>query len=464
MAAVTTQERKETVGGEWAKLFSPPEVDVSTVRTYNHKFYPSKVPSQSDSFYEFSIGSLGDKFLVLNSLQLYLRGRMVREDGQPIARDEPVALVNNALSSLFKAVNLVLGRNQLEVTDSHYPHTSYIKTLTKIQDDVSSNKNVGWQIDFSSPNSGPKEWNEGSVVRAGWLKDAPKGYEMKGKLAIDLFTTGSYLLPRTPLKLTLIRSSPGFYIIKPQNSDVSYTFVVDDLYMTAFSIDTVREVRQKIADILTGSSEVEERDVETDRVLSKRQKIDPDNARHANYRFDSIVTRYHTVPENQGTTTFPNIFGDGVVPRKLLIGFTSQASWGGNDKLNPFYFHHLNTAKVTVLLDDQPVATLSADFTNGFTVDLFGEFLQWAGLENAPSPVKKDNFAWGNTFFCYDAMKNCSEAKHCVQELMQSGQLSIQVDFKEPVKEPMIMWVFGTRASDMTVDADGNVRLKNSTI
>ena len=461
MSTVTTKERKETVGGVWGRLFTPPEVDVSTVRTYNHKFYPAKVPTKMDSFYDFDLGSLGEKYLVLSSLMLYVRGRMVREDGTAIAKGEKICLVNNAISSLFKSVTLVLGRNQLEMTESHYPYTNYINMLTWVQDDVSITKNYGWLLDFPYEGGDVSGWNEGCFLRAKWLSDAPDGYELKGRLGIDLLTAESYLVPSTPFKLTLVRTEPSFYCLKPADSEVKYNFEIDDVYITGSSVQTIKMIRDIIGDLMAGSEEeVETKNDETGESTKKKVKY---AAQKANYRYDSLVTRWVAVPQNTNVVNFPNMY-EGVVPRKLLIAFITQEAKAGNDKLNPFSFDHVSVKSVTVTLDGQPVGSLTTDFERGFILDAYDEFLHWGGLEEAATPIRRDNFAKGNTFLCYDNMKNCSEGKTCTSELMQSGNMALQVQLKDFILKPYIMMVFGTRASNMTLDDNRNAEVRNSTV
>ena len=84
---VASQDRREVVAGRWGALFAPPQVDISTVASYKHVFYPMKTASTNDRFYQFNLGDLGDRYLLMDTIELYIRGQLLKPDGKPIHED-----------------------------------------------------------------------------------------------------------------------------------------------------------------------------------------------------------------------------------------------------------------------------------------------------------------------------------------------------------------------------------------
>jgi hypothetical protein len=322
----------------------------------------------------------------------------------------------------------------VELQDPHFAYKAYIKALTRAQDDQAQLANIGFQLDWNQ-NGDVNGMNSGALLRAKWAKDAPNGYEMKGKLEVDFFSAEAYLIPATPMKVVLTKADPSFYILT--SLDVQYKFDIDDLYLTGVSIETLPSLLGEIERTL----EVSE----------------------AKFRYDSTVVRQLGIPRGLQSIAYNHLY-QGLLPRKILIGFVSQEAQAGNSKVNPYNFRHLKVRKVTFNVNGSDVKTITTDFTHGQVLEAYTHFLQWAGLEDAATPIHRHVYAIGNAFFCYDALQNCPESQTCNEELLQKGVINIKVEFQEPLEEACTMMAFGTRASEISISKARTVEVTNSTV
>jgi hypothetical protein len=466
---VASQDRREVVAGRWGALFAPPQVDISTVASYKHVFYPMKTASTNDRFYQFNLGDLGDRYLLMDTIELYIRGQLLKPDGKPIhvdPIDQNVCLVNYPLTALFNRATLEIGHNQLEINDSHYIYTSFIKSLGWLEEGFKMRESMGFRIDYDAepgPDPLPEMWNDTCNNRNVVLQEHPNGVEFTGYVPLDLFSTESPLLPDVPLKLTLNRSDPDFYLItKKDNKDADYRFDIQDIYLKAVSVDTLDSIKKKVNHIMSTVEEFytdEEKTVDGEPV-KKARRVDP---KKANYRYDSWLIRTMTVPQHAQYASFPSVFR-GIIPRKILIAFISQEAMAGRKELNPFLFHHINVKNITVQRNSEPVEIIKADFSKGFALNVYISLLDWLGMRKKNSVVNFKKSTKGMTLFSYDALNDCSEAKTCNQELMKSGSISLVCELTEQLKKPYVMLVFGVRGSNLTLDRYNNAALSNTTI
>ena len=453
---ITTENRRETVSGRWSSLFNPQEVDVSTLKTKIHKFTPLKIPTPQDTTYDFSMGDLGEQWLDLRTITLYVRGKMLKADGSAInTKEDVVGLVNNSLYSLFKTGKIIVGGNQLEMSDPHFGYNQYFKAVTHLEEDKPQSENQGFQLDYSIAGSVEK-MNSGGRARAGRVATGSMagGYEMQGRLLMDFFDAEPYLLPGTPLKVTLIKADPSFYLLA-DSPTTQYKFDIDEIYLSAVSVQTLSAIRKAVESNLEGSMDL---GIEGEMPAFKKQKVD---AMNAAYRFDSTAMRQMTVPKGQHYAFYSNMY-QGILPRKIAIGFVSQEAVAGRQELNPYNFENLKVSKVTFLINGNVEHTISTDFDKNMCLDAYTQFLEFAGLQNSATPVRKASYRYGNAFFCYDGMKSCEEGRRCNDELLKSGTFGVNVEFKEPLLKSVTLMAFATRASTITLDRERYAELKNS--
>jgi hypothetical protein len=403
---------------------------------------------------------------MLNETDLYVKGRIFKPDGTPLdwsqtpPAERTLCLVNLGLWSIFKSATVVIGSNQYELTDTCFPYSSYIKTISWITPDMAVAEPLGFQMDYGGA-SGAGGWNNGAVARATWfLKAGPDGaLEMRGRLPIDLFKTEPYLLPNTPLTVRLNRSDPEFYMLT--TLDGKFRFNIEDIHLSGTSLDAVKDVRHKIAEIMTRTETAwEEVSEETGEPVTKRRKIKPEKA---NYRFESMVLRQFTIPAGNQFAMIPNVF-KGTLPRKLLVGFVSQEAFAGNMKTNPYNFENIGVKSISLKVNGEPVETITTDFSKGVYTSAYVNFLKWADLEEKNSVIRKHQFPHGSTLFAFDTLKVCKGSDCKSEELMQRGGIEIVVELETQLTKPYIMLVFGIRASLLTLDQNRNAEMKNSTI
>src|SRR6476469_2703384 len=142
----------------------------------------------------------GDNYILPSDSVLYIKGQLVRANGNPYDNDAEVALVNNAMMFLFSDIRYSIGNMNVESINNPGQVTTILSYLSQPDDfNTSSGLNMCWCKDTTNnadsikyvrsaavpaggiaaglltPSENPN-YNQGFVVRKGHLMDAdPRG-------------------------------------------------------------------------------------------------------------------------------------------------------------------------------------------------------------------------------------------------------------------------------------------------
>ena len=176
-------------------MFTKPEGRVGVMSTFTHFVQPARPPSETDDEYVFQFPHLGAAYADLRNTVLYLKGRLKHADKSKLAAGEEVMLENNALHSLFEAITLYVGHNQVEIYQPHHPIKAFLRQLMQKALDSPSLKQQGFSLHTRF--EGRDDYTVGMTRRT--VTESSKVCELIGPTYIDMFQTPGYLMPGTPL-------------------------------------------------------------------------------------------------------------------------------------------------------------------------------------------------------------------------------------------------------------------------
>ena len=213
------------VDTKWVMPFLPPVTEPSCLGTTQIMIRPREPLSYNTQVFNFDLPTLGERFPVLSSMQLFVKGSVKRSDGTKLAKAEKVAIANNSIHSLFSTVSAIVGENQTKLTYRDYPYIALLKVVDTLKRNDQRLPLLWFQPDngLTLPDHTFVNFKERMDMCA-----ESKSLHLLGHLQCDIADMTSYLLKNTPFSIQLEKSSPKCHI-DASTTDQEYAFFIDDI-------------------------------------------------------------------------------------------------------------------------------------------------------------------------------------------------------------------------------------------
>jgi hypothetical protein len=109
-------------------IFSVPPTQCSIEKVRFQDFRPISQLTNGSPI-DFLVDNGGLEYTDLSRSRLYIKARIVKEDGTPLKTTDIVGPVNNLLDSIFSQCNCTLGDKLVSVSASIYAYKAYLKNL-----------------------------------------------------------------------------------------------------------------------------------------------------------------------------------------------------------------------------------------------------------------------------------------------------------------------------------------------
>ena len=118
-------------------LFSVPPTQTSVDETTFITVNPLHAITNTDVPLEFNIPGTSDQYLDPSNIFIYLKVKLVDEDGVAIVQDDHVTYpTTNFLYSCFNQLEVYLNETSIGASAANYPYRSYIESLLNFSDDA----------------------------------------------------------------------------------------------------------------------------------------------------------------------------------------------------------------------------------------------------------------------------------------------------------------------------------------
>ena len=167
---------------------------------------------------EFNISGSGEDYLDLSQTQLYVKAKILKNDGTSIDEKSKVGPVNLLLHSMFSQVDISLNERLVSSSNNTYPYRAMIETLlnhgydektSQLSSELFFKDTAGRLNVYDTADANP---NEGFNKRAQMFK-LSSSVDMIGRLHLDIFHQERLLLNMVDVKIKLIRSKPEFCLL-----------------------------------------------------------------------------------------------------------------------------------------------------------------------------------------------------------------------------------------------------------
>lgn len=385
-----------------------------------------------DAPLEFVIPGHGDEYVDLTHTLLTITARVERR-AQPAADESVIGPVNLWLHSLFSQVDIFLNQKLVTPPSHTYPYRAYIETLLNYGPAAKSSHltTALWYTDTPGSLDNCHE-NEGAKKRRNYTEEG-RLVEMMGHLHCDLFNQEKFLLNGVEMRLKLVRTRSGFNLMASRDYDNATVKIVDAALL-------VRKVKINPTVLIAHS-----------RALEKTT---------AKYPLTRVDIKTVTISRDVQSKTMDNIFL-GQLPKRVIVGFVSNAAFNGDMKKNPYNFQNFDLTFLALYVDGQqiPSKPLQPDFSgSGLFLQAYHTLFSGTGIhfQDDGNGIPREHYKDGFFLTAFDLTPDL-EANSSHWSLQRHGSLRLEVRFKTALVETVNCLVYAEFNNILEIDRHRNV-------
>ena len=381
---------------------------------------------------EFAVSGATADYIDLSNTYLYVKAKVLRQDGTNPPADAVFAPVNYWLHSLFSQVDVLLNNTLVTPSENTYPYRAYIESTLNYGREAKTTHLTSalyYQDTASQMNSLNVDNNAGFRERHARAV-AGRDVDMIGRLHCDIFHQERYLLNNVDIKIRLIPSKNTFNIMAAGDN---FKSIISHASMF------VRKVRLNPAVTLSHAKALERGT--------------------AKYPLKRVVVKTFSIPRGNVSVVQDNLFLS-QTPNRLVIGLVDSAAFNGESTSNPFNFQTLGLSFLSLYLDGKQVPSkpLQPNFVTGQYVRSFFNLMVSSGLANqdAGSNISRQDFAGGFALYSMDLTPSLIDDNQLF-ELVKSGALRMELKFDAPLLRSVTVVVWAEMDSVLEIDRNRTV-------
>ncbi|XP_062579536.1 uncharacterized protein F54H12.2-like [Saccostrea cucullata] len=388
---------------------------------------------------EFNISGASTHYLDLNRTRLFLRARILNEDGSPLKEKEKVGFVNLTLQSLWNQVDISVQQQVITPTVStNYAYKSYMDVFLKYGTSaqvpcLSSQLYIPDSAGFMDSADAVTGGNMGLFQR-GSLTEKSSFVDLEGPLYMDICQQDRYLINGIQVNVKLWPSRETFCLMAPTGSKRYRVHIEDSILKCCYL---------KInPGLLLGHSEA----------IKKQPAL---------YPFMKSDLKCFGIPAGQFHLNVDDLF-QGEIPEKLVVGFVSSKAYSGSYELNPFNFQHFHCNFIAFYVDGKsvPSAPLEPNFkTNNYITAYTSLFVgKKSDSETEQLDLGRTDYAKGYCLFVFNI--NPSSENDDNLPLLRKGHTRLQIRFDKALPEAVTCICYAKFPALMSIDYSRNVEVK----
>ncbi|XP_061165007.1 uncharacterized protein F54H12.2-like [Saccostrea echinata] len=401
-------------------IFEPPPMD-TTIQTREWvEFRPINQISEYSAV-EFNIPPLSTGYMDLKNSRLKIKIRILNKSNSPVSEEDPVALSNLPLHTIFSQVDTSLQQTPVSQLGTNYPYKAYIDTLLSTS---AENYDVRFSQLFFKDTSDPddadpiKGVNIGLFQRYQYTKSG-KLVDLEGPLHVDVFEQQRLILNGVALSLKLWPSKDPFRLMCASGGD--YKIQIVDV---SFKLCIQRHNPALIMAHL--------------KMFEKSPAI---------YPYLSSNLKIASITKGEFAFTMDDVF-QGEVPSTLVVGLVSSSAFSGDYKKSPYNFQHFDCNFVGFYVDGQsfPSKPLQPNYDTQTYLEAYQTLVE--GRETIH--VEREDYIYGNALYVLNINPyidfNTKRKGHCRLELKFAVPLPESVTVILNAKFPQVLLIDQSRS------------------
>ena len=358
----------------------------------------------------------------LGDTRLYLRCKLVKQDGTNLAAGTNVTVSNMFLHSLIQRLDVYVGDTLVTQSGGFYPWKGVIETMLNFGSDAKQSHlaSIMYYKDILSRKA---------------ITDGSKPFELFGPLHVDLFFQDKYLVNNVPIRIKITKNASDFYLISDLNDACKVEISEAVLFVRRVQVSPSVELAH--SKTMAGGK----------------------NALYPIHRGEIEVM---AVPPNQQTISRDNIFMSRL-PKKLIIGLVENDAFNGKKNLDPFNFQHFHMRQLELQIDGENVAgtPMSLDFGAQKYMRAYDGLFHALNKSYTDSglDISYADFKSGYALFCFDLTADgCGNSSNHF-ELARQGNLRLKMTFDAPLTKTINVILYGEFESILEITNSREVLL-----
>ena len=312
-------------------FFSLPITETGILGTKCLQFSPLvQISDNSDvGPVEFFLPPISDYYMI-SSLQLYVKVRIVKENGGKIASADKVSFSNLLHSSLFQGVEMALNSKPVHYLNNLWSYQNFIPFFTNTSFDYKMIQGILYGF---KPDSKPSDYSITNKVQEHFKERMINGsyIELFAPLNLPLVKQGKLLIPHMGIHLKFHRNKPEFVMFKDP-TETSKFFI--DLHEMTLHIK-----KRIISPTIT---------------LELEKKLISETSK---YPLSHVIMRQFQITKNSLLYSAENIFQNNI-PERMVVCFIETQALIGDYTKNPYHFQNCKLQEAFLTVDSEPIPNL----------------------------------------------------------------------------------------------------------
>lgn len=417
-------------------LESVPPLQVGIVDDYLVRTGPKSSPSEGTAL-EFHLSASGDDYVDLNSCYLYLKCRVLKEDGTAIqtspgadgaaGSEASVGPVNQIFHSMFRQVDLVMNDVLVSTSGDTYPYRAYLTNLLSYGQEAKDSwlrRLEGWTTDEARKYDDQE--NVGLKKRREMMADS-RPFDLKGRLQIDMLLQERLIPNNVDIRLALTRTKPAFYLMDFGVKHECY-IRIDEAILEVRKVKVATSEQLRLEKVLASSG--------------------------AKYPLAHVVTRHFTIGAGASTADLDSLF-TGQIPTKIVVGMVTNEAFVGSWDKNPFKFDHMHLNSACLIVDGRPLPAqpLQPDFKRGLYAEAYHGLIKAAGMypSDWSNDLTPEQFEGGSMLLAFDLTPDDSDGVAYLSP-RRLGTVKASLRFAQPLQKTVTLIAYAQYDNLLVID------------
>lgn len=442
-------------------LFYSPPTNTSILSSSYLQAKPANTLNGREESFEITVKG-SDAYVDLNDIYLQVEVSVTKsDDSQLMKNTDKVAPINNLGHSLFKMINLNIGKGDLqqypvEMGNSHYAYKAYFLNLLNygseaktswlqsglfykdeagLFNEVTLSKNLAVQIkndSFETTQSKslnlqtPQLANEGFIKRHDEFAKGKGSLKMIVPLHLDFLHTNKMLINKMSLKFEFERNKSSF-LLMGEGFDLN---------------------------ILNASLLVRKCQISDEVKLAHLQAL---QIHPLCYPIKQNRTIVNSISKDSANFTFSDFSNK--IPNKMIFGIVRESAYNGIHTENPFNFQDFGIQSVQLIINET-IRTIKINADKNDYIEGYHSLCECLNIygQNGNN-IEKQDYLKGYCLFCF----NLSPDKGCEGQynFLKEGSISAEIIFKENTTESYKLITFLEYDNQVTINNLFEVELDN---
>ena len=411
-------------GPSGTDLFSRPAVQTSVVQRTIVDCLPVSDVSELSPL-EFFVPPSEDVYS-LSEHRLEVSIKVTKADGKSLAAADKVSLANFALHSLFSQCDVYVNEQLASPSSNTYAYRAYIESMLTYS---SAAKKSQLALTLYSRDNEKMDATDGSNVgaaaRAKGIAES-RILVMRGVLHNEFLRQERYLISQCSLRIRLTPHNQNFPLLAADGD--------------AFKL-AITAARFEIPKLKLNPTEALE--------IERQLKTTP-----AKYPIRQGLIKSFSLAAGTMAVTKENIFTS--VPRRIIIGLVTAATFNGEAKSNPFNFQHFDLNYLAVYVDGErvPGRPLTPDFTAGSFARSYDLLLQATGHFDDPDGLDIIPEQYDSGYTLFGIPLTFGDPESVAFEPHRQASIRLELKFKVGLPSSVVCLVYGDMQNVIELDTN----------